>query len=90
MKNILIAALSVLVSVSAFAVDNAKGPKAKNQKAWNKVSSTEVVSYSYETEKGPKAKNSVKVKEEGSRTEVVSKKATLKGPKAKNRKPFNN
>lgn len=90
MKNILIIALSVIVSVSTFALDNSKGPKAKNKKAWNKVNTTEVVTYSYETETGPRAKNSAKVKEEGSRTEVVTKKTTITGPKAKNRKPFNN
>lgn len=90
MKNVFL----VLVFIAAGSISHAqvskgiKGPKFKNQKAWNKSASVIAVSNTQsESVKGPKAKNNRMYTSTSTTSLGVSNdKRGLKGPKFKNAK----
>ncbi len=89
-KSIFIAALATLISIGGMA-QSPKGPKAKNQKAWEKESSVPVFLSQEERVNGPKAKNT-SVQDQNREAIALENDGPnkLKGPKYKNQKPFNN
>jgi hypothetical protein len=94
MKNVLIIIATLVfassVGFSQGFTDRETGPKAKNQKAWDKERKSEIVSPVEAKQTGPEAKNAKiwNKDAEKQKVNVQIERKELKGPKAKNAKPW--